>query len=118
MLHGGRPGPDGRLLVTDATSGSLIVVDPASGRHATKGVTCPSRWFLRGTAICGEHLVLLRSEVVPSRQRVVSRTEEDDPPPGARFGFSVLDPVMLAVESEIDVVVPGAPSGSVVYAAT
>lgn len=118
LFHDGRFISDGRLLFTDAARGELILVDPAGGRPSRIVIADCDAWFVRGICLLDDHVVILRSELVATRQRdpVRHKVERGSPSSGGRFGVTVVDIVSGRRSLEKIVEPAGLGLGSVAYA--
>lgn len=117
LLHDGRWFSDGQLLFTDAARGELLALDPERGTTRRLPIADPSNWFVRGLSIVGQHVVVLRSQRVRSRQRDVRIRADCRPAKSTgRFGISIVDLAGWRLEADRVVMLPDANSGSVAYA--
>lgn len=116
-MHDGRPGRQGQLLLTDAARGALVSLDRASGKRRFLELTAPGEWFVRGLEIVDGLAFVLRSELLPSRQRHAHRSIGAPLARDGRFGISVVDLDSWQQVAEATVELAGLPRGSVAYAA-
>ncbi|HET6448015.1 MAG TPA: hypothetical protein VFG31_02810 [Conexibacter sp.] len=113
-FHDGRPAPDGSLLLTDAARGALVALRPDE-RPQALALADPARWFVRGLTVEGRHAIVLRSAVVPTRQRDPRRIEHVVRERGATIGLTVVDLEHWSVVDDRTVTLPQAAAGVVAY---
>jgi hypothetical protein len=115
-MHDGHDGGHGEVLLTDAARGALVSLDLASGRRRFLRLAAPTEWFVRGVEVIDRFAFVLRSEILPSRQRRADRDGGAAVARDGRFGISVVDLDSWRPVAERTVCSAGLARGSVAYA--